>query len=128
MRPLAPPALLLALILAVPAAPARDETLKGLAAEFPEFVAKPGDAGEREHLVRRVGTYDDADGAKVLMQGLEALCARLDVDMEAFERLSEKYKEVNVPLDVMRDGYKTRTALQKQMMESEARQREDGIV
>jgi len=128
MRPLALPAVLLPLILAVPAAPARDETLKGMAAEFPALVAKPGDPGDREHMVRRVGTYDDADGAKVLMQGLEALCARLDVDMEAYEKLSERYKEVNVPVDVMRDRYKTRTELQKQMMESEARQREDGVV
>ena len=128
MRPLVLPAVLLPLILAAPLAPARDETLKGLAAEFPALVAKPGDPGDREHMVRRVGTYDDGDGAKVLMQGLEALCARLDVDMEAYEKLTEKYREVNVPVDVMRDNYKTRTALQKQMMESEARQREDGIV
>jgi hypothetical protein len=120
-------ALLLLLAAAAPSA-AGDDAFAALRKEFAPRVAVRGEPGAREALVGRVGSFDTGDGAKLLMEGLGALCDRADEDALAFEKLRRQYEEINVPADVMKDGYKTRTQLQNRIMEEEVRQREDGRV
>ncbi len=121
MRPL------LAALALLAAAPA-DEALKALAKEFPAAVAVRGEPGPREILVGRLAQYDDPDGARVLMEGLLGLGARVDQDLDDYARLLRKYQELNVPQDVMKDDFKTRKATQDRLMEMEAWARDDGRV
>ncbi len=124
------PALLLAasLLAGVPAARAADDAFKTLEREFPAQVALRGDPSGRVNLVSRLGTFDSADGARLLMGGLDALVTRIDADLEIYGKLRKEYEEINVPLDVRRDNFKARTELQKRLMEEEAKQRDDGTV
>ncbi|NUN53853.1 MAG: VWA domain-containing protein, partial [Planctomycetaceae bacterium] len=96
--------------------------------EFPARVAERTPAKERENVLARVAAYDDAEGAKVLALGLSALADRIDEDMAVFAGIRRQYEEINVPTDVMKDDFKTRTELQARILELEEKQREDGKV
>jgi hypothetical protein len=122
--------LLAAALLLLPAGPAaaQGDGLADLAKEFPPKVAESGPAGPRVALTGRFVGYDSPEGAKVLMAGLAALVDRVERDASDYEDLRKAYEEVNVVADVKRDDYKTKTELQKRLMEAEERQRQDGLV
>jgi len=119
-------ALLGAALLAPPAA--ADEAFDALRRDFTTLVADRTNGKDRARLVLRLGTYDDAQGSRLLAMGLSALADRLEKDLETFAGVQKKYVEVNVPVDVMRDDFKTRTELQNRVMEMEEQQRQDGVV
>jgi hypothetical protein len=122
-----PPALLLAAALAAfAAAPASaDEAFNALRQEFPAKMVERANLTERVNLIQRVVGYDDPDGAKLLVTGLSALVDRLDGDLETFATVRKQYDEINVPQDVMKDNYRTRTELQNRILSMEEQQRED---
>jgi uncharacterized protein YegL len=128
MRTLVPAVLAALLAVAAPAPAAAQDPFAELVKEFPPRVAERGDPDGRSRLVERLSTFDNADGARVLMAGLAGFVDRLDKDMAAYEAMRKRYEEVNVPVDVARDNYKTRTELQNRLMEEEAKQRDDSKV
>lgn len=116
-------------VLLLPAATASaDEALKALSKEFPPAVVARGDPGPREILVGRVAQYDDPEGARILMEGLLGLGTRVDQDLDDYARLLKQYQELNVPIDVMKDDFKTRKKTQDRLMEMEGWARDDGRV
>ena len=123
-------ALLFVAALAAPPPPpaAADDAFTALRQEFPAKIVERGTPGDRVKLVARVVGYDDADGAKLLVTGLSALVDRLDGDLETFATVRKQYEEINVPQDVMKDNYKTRTELQDRIIAMEEDQRADAQV
>ena len=121
-------AALLLLGLAAPSAPAQGDGFDALVKEFVPGVSNQGDPKDRAALVTRLSAFDTPEGAKLLVAGLAALVDRVDRDVLAYESVRKKYEEVNVPLDVMKDNYKTRTELQNKLAEGDQRLRQDAAV
>ncbi len=120
----------LAALLALSAASAAGpgDAFAELVKDFPPKVAEHGDPGPRVDLVTRVAGYDTPEGARLLVAGLAALIDRLDRDLVAYEALRKQYEEVNVPVDVKKDNYRSRTALQNRLMNEDEKQRDDAKV
>jgi uncharacterized protein YegL len=110
--------------LPVPPAAAQDG-FEALRAEFLERIPMQGEGAGRAALVARVASFDTADAGRLLGAGLASLVDRFDRDEDAREALRKRYEEVNVPDDVMKDNYKTRTELQNAMVKADERLRED---
>ena len=129
LRPLAAGLALLGLLaLAGSPASAEGDAYAGLVKEFVPGVSAHAEPIGRVGLVTRLSGYDNPDGAKLLVAGLAALVDRLDRDLLNYESLRKRYDEVNVPLDVAKDDYKTRTELQNRLAEEDQRQRDDAKV
>jgi uncharacterized protein YegL len=128
MRPrrLLPLAVLLAAAFSAPAG--AQDAFAELTREFVPKVSVQGEPDVRCRLVERLSTFDNPDGARVYMAGLAGLIVRLEKDLAAYESLRQRYEEVNKPVDVMRDNYKTRTELQNRLMEEDGKQRDDARV
>jgi hypothetical protein len=99
-----------------------------LVRDFPPKVSAHGEPSGRAALVVRLAGFDNPDGAKLLVAGLAALVDRLDRDLVAYESLRKKYEEVNSPLDLAKDDFKTRTELQNRLAEEDQKQRDDAKV
>ncbi len=130
LRHVAAGTVLLGLLLAPVPAPAAEEgdAFTALVKEFVPGVSAHAEPGSRVSLVTRLAGYDDPDGAKLLVAGLAALVDRLDRDLANYTALRKRYEEVNVPLDVAKDNYRTRTELQNRLAEEDQRQRDDARV
>ena len=99
-----------------------------LVKEFAPKVSAHGEPAARANLVARVAGFDNPEGVKLLVAGLAALVDRLDRDLANYAALRKRYEEVNTPLDVANDDFKTRTELQNRLAEEDAKQRDDGKV
>ncbi len=119
------PAAALSLLLLASAAPGGDEAFRLLQDGFPERVAQRGEPADRANWILRVAGFDSADGARLLMVGLGALGDRIAEDLAAYEKTRKEYEPLNVPLDVKKDNYKTRTELQNRLMQMDAWLRDD---
>ncbi len=122
------PVLALAALLAGAPRAIAEKDFDALRREFPGVVGADGDSAARVAAVKEVAALGTADAAKLLVVGLAALDTRCDAERTAFEKLLRNFEEVNVPLDVMKDDFKTRTEMQNRIMAAEARQRQDRVV
>jgi hypothetical protein len=104
------------------------EPFAELVKEFVPGVSSHQEPTGRVALVTRLTAFDNPEGAKLLVAGLAALVDRLEKDLANYESLRKQYEKVNVPIDVAKDNYRTRTNLQNQLAEEDQKQRDDGKV
>jgi hypothetical protein len=117
-------ALLASAVAARPAAqdPATDLRL------FPSKVAEQGAPGPRAEAIAAVAALGSAEAGKALALALATLDARYETQEKDYERAVASYREVDSPLDVAGDDFKTKTERQDALAAIERRRQEDGRV